>query len=57
MRKQNSIIFAILAIVTTISGCGVKNSLYETPESGPVENVEIDPETNKAIKQEQQEQH
>ena len=50
MRKQISIIFSCLAVITTLSGCGMPGPLYQTPEKPPVENGE-QPATKKSVQE------
>lgn len=57
MPKQISIIFASLALVALVSGCGVKRGLYQTPEKTPVEASESDANNSKEQSLHQQEKH
>ncbi len=47
MRKQIAIIFISLLSLATISGCGIKGPLYQTPEQQQENSSKTNDETNK----------
>jgi predicted small lipoprotein YifL len=52
MRKQIVIIFISLLGLATISGCGIKGPLYQTPEQQQENSSKTNDESNKnTIKQ------
>ena len=51
MTKQISIIFGCFIVLSTLTGCGVKKGLYQTPESTPSEQAKKVSQNNKAQSQ------
>lgn len=47
MRKEIAIIFFSLLSSVTITGCGIKGPLYQTPEQQQENLAKISPETDK----------
>ncbi len=47
MTKQIAIIFTCFIVLATLSGCGVKKDLYQTPQNTPSEAAKKDSQTNK----------
>ena len=48
MRKQIAIIFICVLSFTTITGCGIKGPLYQTPEQQQDNSSTTDDKTNKS---------
>jgi len=48
MRKQITIIFICLLSLVTITGCGIKGPLYQTPEQQQENLPKTSEETNKS---------
>jgi len=48
MRKQIAIIFICLLSLTTITGCGIKGPLYQTPEQQQENLPKTSEETDKS---------
>ena len=47
MTKQISIIFTSLIVLSTLTGCGVKKDLYQTPETSPTQEAKKVSQNNK----------